>query len=83
MTQQNAAMVEQSNAAARSLAHEAERLAQLVAQFAVNQQTHGASSPMPAAAPARRLVVAPVTLVASTGAAAVARTAAQEDWAAF
>lgn len=38
MTQQNAAMVEQSTAAARSLANEATQLAQLVSQFRLEDQ---------------------------------------------
>jgi methyl-accepting chemotaxis protein len=53
MTQQNAAMVEQSTAAARSLADEANRLATLVNQFALGQQTSGHKNPA-AAKPAPR-----------------------------
>ena len=41
MTQQNAAMVEQSTAATRSLSSEAERLGELVAQFRVSKPQHG------------------------------------------
>ena len=54
MTQQNAAMVEQSTAAARSLADEANRLATLVNQFALGQQTSGHKNPA-AAKPAPRV----------------------------
>lgn len=61
MTQQNAAMVEQSTAATRSLSGEAQRLAELVAQFrvsAVGPEGLGASAalarPAPAPAPATR-----------------------------
>jgi methyl-accepting chemotaxis protein len=43
MTQQNAAMVEQSTAATRSLSSEAERLGELVAQFRVSKPQHGAA----------------------------------------
>ncbi|MEM6586115.1 MAG: methyl-accepting chemotaxis protein, partial [Pseudomonadota bacterium] len=50
MTQQNAAMVEQTNAASRSLSDEAAQLAQLVAKFRVTQEQAVAQS---AAAPAR------------------------------
>ena len=39
VTQQNAAMVEQSTAASHSLAHEAEELAQLVGQFRIGRLT--------------------------------------------
>ncbi|KUR72035.1 methyl-accepting chemotaxis protein [Novosphingobium sp. FSW06-99] len=45
-TQQNAAMVEQANAAARSLADEANRLDSLVAQFNLPQD-HGADAVVP------------------------------------
>uniref|UniRef100_UPI000B168E7F methyl-accepting chemotaxis protein n=1 Tax=Erythrobacter sp. CCH5-A1 TaxID=1768792 RepID=UPI000B168E7F len=49
MTQQNAAMVEQSTAATRSLSSEAQRLGELVAQFRVSSAGHAAYA---AAAPA-------------------------------
>jgi methyl-accepting chemotaxis protein len=45
MTQQNAAMVEESTAAARSLASEADHLAELVMQFDLGQpSSHGGAS---------------------------------------
>jgi methyl-accepting chemotaxis protein len=50
MTQQNAAMVEQSTAATRSLSSEAQRLGQLVSQFKVS----GAGTPRPRARWPRR-----------------------------
>lgn len=50
MTQQNAAMVEESTAATRSLSTEAQRLADLVAQFRVSQSGQPrAAAPAPAA----------------------------------
>jgi methyl-accepting chemotaxis protein len=45
MTQQNAAMAEQSTAASRSLAHEAQRLSGLIGQFRVGQVQ--ATEPLP------------------------------------
>jgi methyl-accepting chemotaxis protein len=45
MTQQNAAMVEQSTAATRSLSSEAEHLGELVAQFRVSATQHGSGQP--------------------------------------
>jgi len=48
MTQQNAAMVEQSTAATRSLFSEAQRLGELVAQFRVRGARSGAAHAMPA-----------------------------------
>ncbi len=62
MTQQNAAMVEQSTAATRSLSSEAVRLSQLVAQFKVSQQaspSHHTAAPAPVRAPARASAQAP------------------------
>lgn len=44
MTQQNAAMVEETTAASRSLSDEAERLGQLVAKFRVSNAEAGANS---------------------------------------
>lgn len=43
MTQQNAAMVEQSTAATRSLSSEAQRLSELVAQFRISRAAEAAS----------------------------------------
>lgn len=45
MTQQNAAMVEESSAASRSLASEAQRLEELVAQFRLNANNKASSEP--------------------------------------
>ncbi|MCW1401671.1 methyl-accepting chemotaxis protein [Novosphingobium sp. MW5] len=57
MTQQNAAMVEQSTAAARSLADDAGNLAELVGQFRTGQDQKALTAhtprPAPAAAPRR------------------------------
>jgi methyl-accepting chemotaxis protein len=51
MTQQNAAMVEQATAATRSLSSEAQRLAELVAQFRVSGTGEAFTAPAPAALP--------------------------------
>ncbi len=51
MTQQNAAMVEQSTAATRSLSSEAQRLSQLVAQFRISSKARSASCAALGAAP--------------------------------
>jgi len=61
MTQQNAAMVEQSTAATRSLSSEAQRLGDLVAQFRVSSagQAAGAAPVARAAAPTRLAPRAP------------------------
>ncbi|MFM9598004.1 methyl-accepting chemotaxis protein, partial [Streptomyces scabiei] len=56
MTQQNAAMVEQSTAASHSLAHEASELNRLVARFQTGAEIAQASS---AAPPPRRGQPAP------------------------
>ncbi|WP_375290142.1 methyl-accepting chemotaxis protein [Qipengyuania sp.] len=67
MTQQNAAMVEQSTACARSLSDEAEQLARLVNQFSLRRDAtvdHSRvatfRSPVSAPAPVRACVPAPV-----------------------
>ncbi|MEP6867605.1 MAG: methyl-accepting chemotaxis protein [Novosphingobium sp.] len=54
MTQQNAAMVEQSTAAARSLAEEAEELTGLVAHFRTGMETNSGAIRNPASPPQRR-----------------------------
>ncbi len=80
VTQQNAAMVEESTAAARSLASEADNLAELVGSFRIGDAgvvslTSAASrTPMPAA---RR---APAMAVGNT---ALARVVDSEDWSEF
>jgi methyl-accepting chemotaxis protein len=52
VTQQNAAMVEQSTAASLSLAQEASHLGELVSRFTVSEQDTGARAPQRARAPA-------------------------------
>lgn len=80
VTQQNAAMVEESTAAARSLASEADNLAELVGSFRIGDAgvvslTSAASrAPVPAA---RR---APAMTVGNT---ALARVVDSEDWSEF
>ncbi|WP_313076672.1 methyl-accepting chemotaxis protein, partial [Melaminivora sp.] len=59
MTQQNAALVEQSSAAASAMHEQAQRLAQVVSVFNVGSGAAAAVRPAPAAAPARA-VPAPV-----------------------
>ena len=55
VTQQNAAMVEQSTAASHALAREAEELARLISRFQVGEtQSHGRSEGRPAVSAAPR-----------------------------
>jgi methyl-accepting chemotaxis protein len=81
VTQQNAAMVEQSTAASRSLAHEAQELGRLISRFQVG------AAPTPAAAapkrrgPIQRTVTALKTL-AGRGGSAVRKTE-EESWEEF
>lgn len=79
MTQQNAAMVEQSTASSRALAAEANRLKGLVAQF---RTEHGAPRPQPvvAAAVPRLTPARARPAIVSRGALAVA---GGDDWAEF
>jgi methyl-accepting chemotaxis protein len=83
VTQQNAAMVEESTAAANLLARESEQLAGAVAIFTVEDAPHHVA---PAIAPARtRHVTAPVRsaprAVRSVGNTALATV--EDDWSAF
>lgn len=77
VTQQNAAMVEESSAAARSLAHEADALSGLMAQFQLDQPTGRRSEATPRA---MQSVDAPRKRPLTHGNLAVA---VQEDWAEF
>jgi methyl-accepting chemotaxis protein len=85
VTQQNAAMVEQSTAASHSLAGEAEALAKLVAQFqigAIAEPVRATSRPRPPApkAPAARAKASPAR-AATSPKPVVAE--AEEEWASF
>jgi methyl-accepting chemotaxis protein len=85
VTQQNAAMVEQSTAASHSLAGEAEALAKLVAQFQIGviaEPVRATSRPRPAAqrAPAARAKASPAR-AATSPKPVVAE--AEEEWASF
>lgn len=86
MTQQNAAMVEQSTAAARSLANEASELSQMVARFKTDQAT---AAVMPASAEplafskAKARPRAAAERYKTQGNLAVSAAAADEDWTEF
>ncbi len=86
VTQQNAAMVEQSTAAARSLAGEADELANHVARFRLASESRSTApvsfspqAPRAAAAPARLAAKRPQT----RGALALAVDADDDDWSKF
>lgn len=83
MTQQNAAMVEQSNAAARQLAEQANQLSQLVAGFRISGDSvvlpfNGAAGPRSVARKAATSAV-PGGRLAPVSSAALA----EDDWAQF
>ena len=61
VTQQNAAMVEESTAASRNLAQEAGELARLTAQFNVNGATRPSATSREAAPPKTRTAPAPIS----------------------
>ena len=93
VTQQNAALVEESAAASESLKEQALRLAQSVAVFRV-QRTFDANAPMPAIAPAagqrpERALAPPAKRLESasrkpeTRAAATAAADSQDEWKEF
>jgi methyl-accepting chemotaxis protein len=83
VTQQNAAMVEESTAAARNLAGQAEALGEEIAQFVTGQVPIERSMPAPrrsvSAPPAKRPVVRSV----SRGNLALAAAPADDDWSNF
>jgi len=87
MTQQNAAMVEESTAAARSLATEADQLSGLVSRFSLGGGGSGHGSTvheMPKAAPASRRHPRTAARPMVRGNLAVAiNTDASEDWSEF
>ncbi len=78
MTQQNAAMVEQSTAASRSLADEANELSGLVGQFRTGADS-GAAIAFPSKAARRKAVSPPVT----AGNLALKSSDTDEDWTEF
>ena len=78
VTQQNAAMVEESTAASHSLASEAEALTKLVAQFRIGAAMDNAAPPAVRKAPPARPKAAPSHRMSAPAAAQPA-----EEWAAF
>ncbi len=92
MTQQNAAMVEESTAAARSLAAEADELSAVVSRFqlnngrAVSRTTTRATAPARPKAPAARRPAPPVAqgnLAVKAVPAPASATETDEDWTEF
>ncbi|MBQ0133350.1 MAG: HAMP domain-containing protein [Comamonas sp.] len=76
MTQQNAALVEESSAAATSMSEQAQRLAQVVAVFRVSSDLASAAVSRPAMAPAAHKVdKAPATKVIKASKATTAQMA--------
>ena len=82
MTQQNAAMVEQSTAAARSLADDASGLAELVGQFRTGQDHHALAAPVQRPAPRRR-APSPSPMVHGNLALKAEPAAQDDDWTEF
>jgi methyl-accepting chemotaxis protein len=78
MTQQNAAMVEQSTAASRSLADEANELASLVGQFRIGADS-AATIAFPSSATRRKATPSPVV----QGNLALKVSPSEEDWSEF
>ena len=83
VTQQNAAMVEESTAASRALARETEELSGLVGRFQLG--TRSAAAPVRPAAP-RPVAAQPVAMLKTAGRGGAARSPAPaeaEDWQEF
>ncbi|AYM98433.1 HAMP domain-containing protein [Acidovorax sp. 1608163] len=85
MTQQNAALVEESTAAAASMRDQAQRLAEVVSVFNVGASTRAsASAPAPRPAPAQRFAPAPArAAVAGSKAAPAAAKGNDDEWESF
>ncbi|SMC58853.1 methyl-accepting chemotaxis protein [Rhizobium sp. RU36D] len=90
VTQQNAAMVEQTNAASHTLASDAEALTRLVAQFKIGGSPAPARKPevataasLPKPSPARQLVSKVAGAMNRSTAAAPKQQAAAENWEEF
>lgn len=81
MTQQNAAMVEESTAAARSLADEAAELDRLVEQFRVTNDDRAPARSAKPAAP--RAAVAPRSAPRTSGNLALKEMPDDQDWSEF
>jgi methyl-accepting chemotaxis protein len=86
-TQQNAAMVEESTAASRSLAQEAEELARLMRAFKVGGSERAAQSapaaPAPAASPVRSLRQRATAALRTLGAGGAAAKPSADGWEEF
>lgn len=86
MTQQNAAMVEQTTAAARTLAAEADELAKLVGRFRLKSSQGrfgGASAAAPAYAPKAKPKAKAVSASRSVGNLALSSQIDEDDWSEF
>ncbi|QIQ88164.1 MAG: HAMP domain-containing protein [Erythrobacter sp.] len=87
MTQQNAAMVEETTASARSLADEARRLGDLVAQFRVEGAAHAAAPvaevPAPRSTPQSSAAPPPVRGNLALKPDPAANEAEEQDWSEF
>ncbi|WP_019370016.1 methyl-accepting chemotaxis protein [Sphingomonas sp. HT-1] len=83
-TQQNAAMVEQTSAAARNLSTEVEALKRQAQAFTVDAGGNGARTNLPLKRPTiGRPAAAPRTRTAAPAAAAAMTASAEGDWASF
>ena len=87
VTQQNAAMVEQSTAASHSLSHEAETLASSVSRFQIGAPASSGAAPTRAAPRIARPPNRPVTQMRTVGYGGAARKAqplaSEDDWEEF
>ena len=91
VTQRNSAMVEESTAAARSLASESEELARHVGRFRLRERDQAATprevTPIRSVAPARNVVVAPRASASggarTSGALALKMETDADDWSRF
>jgi methyl-accepting chemotaxis protein len=84
VTQQNAAMVEESTAASHSLRQETENLASMIGRFRLGAGSNVlAAAPLAAARPASPPRPAPVKLAAVAGRQTAAAQSVEADWEEF
>jgi methyl-accepting chemotaxis protein len=82
MTQQNAAMVEETTAAARTLASEADELASLVGRFRL-KTTHGRAAAPASSGGFSRPVAKPRPIPRTSGNLALSPAVDDDDWSEF
>ncbi|MEH3121582.1 MAG: methyl-accepting chemotaxis protein [Sphingomonas phyllosphaerae] len=83
VTQQNAAMVEEATAAARSLAEETENMSRQVSRFRLSERPSSSASASPVHQLQERAARAGIRIAANSRSKRASTAAAQDEWSAF